>query len=468
MTRFRLGPRFVPGQRASSPSKAHGLIPNNAGIAPVAQDRIDLLASAAARKAKEAISGIDAVSLYIFQPLRHGVACNCGAQANYDTIRNDASNPNTVGIIEDSDEVDDIDDFKPRLKVRVRDLTPEDHFKRSTPRSLEDEIFGDDPITSTSGTVDPYSADADPEIDKGPYEGKMEGAGRLYVNRGSYDNELAAASEFGEELISDYENEFDVESTLRDSAYVIGSSLATCPICFGSGLLGGYSVVGGTKLTLSSANATGGDNIGPESGDPAYYELEPGNSIIWEEQSLPNYFSLGWSIPRYMRRRLDGVLMEYSLDGNTWKPIGLLEDDRTVDLSQIQFRLTNDSQEPVKFTHWEITVFHTPVRGQVTNFAPLAGSSQAIKGNGIQITLPPEVGVIDRNSLIGDNKYRLMWRVVDLETIMTAKRQVISVTANTELMEPSLVETTLFPHYSVDGDPQKIFGAGVEPIMGMR
>lgn len=473
MTRFRFGARSVPGQHASYPGRVHGILPPNAGIARTAQDRIDLLTAAAARKAKEAISGIDAVRLYIYQPLKHGPQCNCGTEPDNRQLI-PSSNPHVLGIKDD--EVDSISDIKPRLTVRTQDVTAYDRHAMSQPNHVmgfdEDDILGDGIVTSTSGTTDPFASNA-PATTKGPYSGEMRGANGVYLHKGQYDHEQPDSLEhtYSEiDLLDEFEGDeaWNPDSILADSAYVLGSVLNTCPVCMGSGIIGGYSIFGATRLVLSSANSIGGDNIGAEAKDNLpVYSLNPGETVLWDNLDLPNYFSMGWAIARDMRKRV-GVAIEYSLDNVSWKPIGSLEGDNAVDLSQMVLRVTNDSDEVLDFSHVELVVFHNSVMGQVTNFNQSAGLADAIKGEGLTITLPPEVGLVDRNAFIADDKYRLMWRVVTVTPVMTAKRQVINCEVQTELMQPTLVETTMYPAYSIEEPTTKSYGAGVEPLMGER
>lgn len=471
MSNIRFGPRSVQGQHPAYPGRVHGIVPGNAGISHAAQDRIDLLTSAATRRAKEAISGIDAVRLFIWQPLKHGPACNCGTDPLYDTTPDPSANPYVLGIVEDK--MDSADELKPRLRVKSRDVTAYDSHTATNPHAShgldeDDDVLGVTLVTSTRGNTDPYTEDS---TSSGPYEGPMHGTNGLYLHQGSYDHEMPDSNEdeYGEVLISEYENDaWNPDSILADNAFVLGSSTMTCPVCFGIGILGGYSLFGATRLVLSSANATGGNSLGSDDSiDPPSFDLNPGEYVEWSDLKCPNYFSFGWAISRFLRGRSDAVIT-YSLDDTTWKPIEQLQSDNAVNLSTLAIRVTNTGTQNAKFSHADITLFHSDVLGQVTNFNLIAGLAAAIKGDGITITLPPEVGIIDRNALIGDSKYKLMWRVTTVTPISTAQMQVISCELMTELMEPSLVETILYPHYSVEGQAQKTYGNGVEPVQGMR
>lgn len=470
MTSFRFGARSVPGQHASAPGRVAGILPGNAGISHAAQDRIDNLTSSAARRAKEAISGIDAVRLFIFQPLKHGPKCNCGTESQDTALMPTSSNSHVLGIIEDR--ADSADDMKSRVKVRTHDVTAYDRHVAKQPASEsdhnfgvdEDDILGDGLITSTNATTG-----------AGPYEGEMHGSGDTYLHSGAYDHERPDSVEdtYGEsELLNDWENDgWNPDSVLADSAYVMGSSLATCPVCMGSGIIGGYEIVGGTRMVLSSANATGGENIGAETPTKSplpIFTLQPGDNVEWSDLGVPNYFTMGWVIARNMRRKL-GITILYTLnDGVLWKPISTLGSDNQIDLSNMTITVINESDEPVEFSHLELVMFHTVVLGQVTNFNQAAGLADAVKGDGLTITLPPDVGLVDRNALIADAKYNLMWRVTTVTSIETAKRQIISCEVQAELMQPTLIETTLYPPYSINGPKLLNYGGGVEPVMGMR
>lgn len=466
MTRFRFGARSVPGQHASAPGRAHGIFPSNSGIAPVAQSRIDAVAAAATRRAKEAISGIDSVRLYIFQPIKHGKACNCGTSPQ-DNVIIPLDDSNIVDIPEQADVSGDM---KPRLKVRVHDVSAYDRHVATQPANEPDhnfglteaDILGDGPTSSTTNTAAPYT-------------GEMHGSGSLYLHSGEYDHEMPDQPEdtFGEtELLADWEDRdgFNPDSILADSAYVLGNVLTTCPVCMGSGLLGGYNIFGATRIVLSSANATGGNNLGPEVLAKAplpMFNLGPGETVEWSGLNFPNYYSMGWAIARNLRKRI-GIAMEYTLnDGVLWKPIGNLEADNQINLAAMIIRVRNDSSEPIDFSHLEIVVFHNAVQGQVSNFSQSAGLADPIKGDALQITLPPEVGLVDRNALIAEAKYNLMWRVTTVTPIMTAKRQVINCEVSADLMQPTLVETTLYPAYSIE-DPKTLTYGGIEPVLGMR
>jgi hypothetical protein len=474
MTRFRIGSRSVPGQRANTPGRVHGILPANAGISYAAQDRIDLLTSAATRRASEAISGIDSVQLFIFQPKRGGKACACGTQATYDTTADESPNPHVLGIVEDP--ADDMSGVGSSLKVHVRDVSATDHHMRHTNKNRPDHRFSEEdifdeevipPASSTSGSTNPYVVGS---TSTGPYEGEAHGG----LHAGSYDHELPDGPEFGEELLDEYSqgDAWNPESILQDNAYVLGSTVNTCPVCMGNGVLGGYNLLGATRMILSSVNVTAENVLGEEhnEGQVPFYTLEPNESLEWGDLNCPNYFQFGWAAA-YHYRRASSVTIQYTLDTGptpTWvtiKNIGTLSE---VALDDLRIRVVNLTTEAVKFTHLDVTLFHNEYRGQLTNFNEQAGSSTAVKGDGVEITLPPEVGKISRNSLIGDNKHRLMWRVTNLTPVVTAKGQVISCTATTEVMEPALVETHLFPLYSADGNSQLIYGAGVEPVQGQR
>ncbi len=466
MTKFRFGGRRVPGQHANAPGRVHGIVPQNAGIAHVAQQRIDALTSAATRKAKEAISGIDAVRLFIYQPIKHGPQCNCGT-AVQDTALIPASDEDTFEVPDTTDVAGDI---KPRLKVRAHDVTAYDRHVANMPANepdhnfglTEDDILGDGPPTSTSDT-------------NGPRTGEMHGSGNLFLHSGEYDHEVPDQVEdtYGEvELLADWEDgddAFNPDSVLADSAYVMGGAITTCPVCMGSGLLGGYSLFGATRLVLSSANATGGNNLGaevPAKSPLPIFDLGPGETVEWGGLNFPNYYSMGWAIARNMRRRI-GLAMEYTLDGAQWKPIGNLEADNQVNLATMVIRVRNDSDESMEFSHLEIVVFHNAVLGQVSNFNQNAGLADAVKGDGLSMTFPPEVGLVDRNALVADAKYNLMWRVVSVMPILTAKRQLINCEASTELMQPTFVETIMYPAYSIEDQKTLSYG-GIEPVQGAR
>jgi hypothetical protein len=470
MTSFRFGARSVPGQHAGSPGRAHGIIPSNAGIAHAAQDRIDLLTSAASRRIAEAIS-IDAVQLFVFSSKRHGIQCGCETVPSEHVEPQTPINPYVLG--ESEDKTDDLDATGSKLRVRVRDVSADDHH-RAMQRSYrpdhnysEADIFDEEPIppaTSTTGSTDPYVEDS---LSTGPYEGPMHD-GR---HAGEYDHETSdtTSDEYGEELISQYDTEpWNVDSILNDNAYVIGSS-QTCPICFGTGLLGGYDLLGGTRLILSSVNATNAPVLGPDvSVSPPAYNLAPGEYVEWGGLNCPNYFKFAWA-SSYDGRHNSEVTIRYTLDnGTTWKAIAQLENDNQVNLTALIIRATNETTHDVGLTHVDVTLIHNVVRGQLTNFNQTAGHDRAIRGDGLEISFPPELGKVDRNALVAENKHRLMWRVTTVTPVETAKGQVISCSAATELMEPTLTETMLFPLYSVKGNKQLIYGTGVEPVQGLR
>jgi hypothetical protein len=447
----------------------HGIVPPNAGIAHAAQDRIDLLTSAASRRIAEAIS-IDATQLFVFSPKKFGVRCGCETEPSDHVAETPSSNSHVLGVAEDT--TDDLDTAGSTLRVRVRDVSADDHHFAQTKSYRADhnfseaDVFDDEvppPKTSTSGTTDPYTTNS---LSVGPYEGPMHD-GR---HAGEYDHEYSdsPSDEFGEELIADYEKDaWNPDSILADNAYVIGSS-QTCPICFGTGLLGGYDLLGGTRLVLSSVNATMVPMLGAdESVMPPVYHLDPDDYVEWGGLNCPNYFQFAWAVA-YDGRHASDVVITYSLDGTTYAPIAQLASVSQVNLQTLVIRATNTKDYPIDLTHVDVTLIHNVVRGQVTNFNQTAGHSVAIRGDGIEVSLPPEVGKVDRNSLIGDNKYRLMWRVTTVTPVETARGQVISCSVMTELMEPTLTETMLYPLFNVKGNKQLVFGAGVEPVQGMR
>lgn len=469
--RIQIGGRSVPGQHAAYPGRTHGILPPNAGIGRIAQDRIDRLTAAASRRYKEAISYIDGVELYVWQLLYDGPPCSCGQEPEEPEIEN--------GIAFIPDDSNAVDDYEPTLKVKTRDVTAyDDHIAKQPARADhnyqdedDDDILG--PITvpasSTSGNTDPYTPNS---LSTGPYEGPMHGTGSSYMHQGQYDHEVpdSRSDEVGEELISEYEQEnfWNPNSVLDDSTYVLGTMENTCPICFGTNIVGGYSLTGASRLVLPAVAVTAGtaDDL-DNAAKPPLYTIAPGEYLEWAGLTLANYFSFGWAIAFDLRKSV-GLTITYSLDGTVWFPIKSIGQHNKVPLNTLRVRVTNESDSEIEFSHVDIMVQHTKVIGQVTNFNPAAGLSAATKGNGITITLPPDVGIIDRNSLIADNKYRLMWRVTDLETVSTHTRQVVSCTANTELLTQSFIETILYPNYTIEGRKQNIYGAGVEPIQGER
>lgn len=469
MTRFRFGSRNVLGQRANAPGRVAGILPQNAGVAPVVQAQIDTLTAAASRRYKEAISGIDAVPLYIFQRLTTGTPCNCGAGEGQPE---EPDNPHTLGIVED--DIDSVSSFKERLNVKTYDVSGYDRHVANVQSSRvfnEDDILGEDTVTSTSGSTDPYAPNSS---SNGPYSGQTHGYGDLHLHAGSYDHEIPDAVEntYGDvELLEGWEDGWNPDSILADSAYVLGALLSICPVCMGTGLIGGYSLVGATRLVFSSGNYTGGENSGaeaPQESSLPVFTLQPGDTVEWEYKNFPNYFKPGWYIARNMRSRVN-VAISYSNDGRaTWKPISQLGNDSAANLSSVVFKVENDTSNIIEFSHFEIVVIHTDVLGQVTNFNQTAGLEEAIKGEGITITIPPEVGQINRNSLIAEAKYKLIWRVLTVTPIMTADRQLINCETPTELLKPAMVETILYPEYSIDLPTQMIYGNGVEPIQGER
>lgn len=466
--RIQIGGRGVPGQHAAYPARPHGILPNNAGIGPIVQDRIDRLTAAASRRYKEAISYIDGVELYVWQLLYSGDPCVCGKVPD----EPDTTNPHMDFI---PDKTNAVDEYTDSLQVKTYDVSGYDEHMEHTKHAPDkpynptvENVLGD-LVSSTSGDTDPYIKGSK---STGPYEGRMHGQGSSYLHQGQYDHEVpdSRSDIYGEELISEYEqdNYWNPDSILDDDAYVLGTLENTCPICFGTGYIGGYSLIGSTRIVLPAATSSAGStNDFDPNAKPPVYVLQPDDYLTWTNVKASNYFTFGWAFALNLRKTVP-LRIEYSVDNVNWFPIKAIGQHSTAPLNTLSIRVTNAGVDTIDFSHVDIMLTHTKVVGQVTNFNPASGLSAATKGNGITITLPPDVGIIDRNSLIGENKYRLMWRVLDLETVATHTRQVVSCTANTELLSPSYIETILYPNYTIEHRKQHIYGAGVEPIQGER
>lgn len=462
--------RFGPRQSGQSVhptgiGRAGGAYPNNMGAGTNAQMEADRLAAASARRQREAITGVDAVNLFLWQPKTSGLTCSCrGGLPSSDTH----SDPTILGVRAGTEP--SIRD-PGNIGVVAYDVSPTYQHTELRPHTVASTEpahrfgFNDDP---DDDNVQLSVFDATSATDVHGYSTQQYGGGPT-TGAGNEARHEFPPNDFTEELISEFEADeaWDAASIVANNSYLTAAAQSSaCAICYNTGIVGGYDLWGGTHLVLESVAEPAVSNGFVE--DPTYtppvYTIDPDGYMLWQT-SLPSHFDVLWTSVRHKRAATAGFVMAYSIDGQTF--VSDLASISTQALDTLYVRVTNPTDAPLQMTHVVIAVQHLKLRGQVTNLTLPAGRNTTFNADPITITLPADTGLIDRNSIIADSKYRLVWRAQSIESIMDSRMRLTSQTVSTKLVLVSEVEASIYPDFHWRHSPQKLY-MGIEPKQGSR
>ena len=271
----------------------------------------------------------------------------------------------------------------------------------------------------------------------------------LSNTQGSFGNtrrlvgEQAANDLMGEELDDqEYNDAFPDFS----SQGIYGGDKHACGICFSTGYTQGYSMFNGKRIILDTSGElpfTLNGAIQVPDTYPRAINTAINGSVVWKVE-LPTWTN-GWlqlSIRNNMQPAV-GCVLEYSSTwpATTWAPLtldALSSTDGTQRIWSIRVRKNPNASfnDQGVFTHAEIFVL---LGNQVYGTAP--NIETAIDYNAqqpivrVNFSVNGSIPEITRESVFTDSKYNALWKVLDIQQLMTSANQVLGYSLSTRLVQ---------------------------------
>lgn len=235
---------------------------------------------------------------------------------------------------------------------------------------------------------------------------------------------------------------------------VENSEYVNCPICFGTRHTDTYQPHRGTRIVLDGSDFYSKTISGAflnKSASPYVFNLPAtGASITWKV-TLPKYFK-AISLKAYnLENESTAVRLEFALPTapSTFNPLTLasLQSRNGSNNNDLLIRCTYDeslvsdylSDLEVNISHVEIVMLYCDTfdKGEL----PMLTIPEQIDFQELyirsRIVLSPRVYTLTRNDLICENKYGLLWQVVDVEKLYTNGGKLMNLRAEIRLVQNS-------------------------------
>lgn len=358
---------------------------SNTGEGHIAQARLDNTISRANSRYKESLS-VDGVHLTIWVRGRQGFPCSC-------TFKR-LSADNTIDTVAEG--------FPEELPSTI-----ENNFKVVRVRGEDTRITGQpapwDKLPSPPASIFDGDTQAEPE----------------------------------DALLANLMNQItDEEMALYtgNSSGITGGDKHACGICFATGFTQGYSLLNGQRLVFDYSGEIPIHNLKADvdnDSHPYKFRLTSVGSVTWLV-TLPTY-TFTW-LNVHIKNNLDmarGLEAQYSTDNITFYPLtvmALVNTDDTVRTWYI--RVAKDSniinfEDIPEFTHLEISYSAAnPYVGQLPQISQAMNwqANEAIIDTTIE--MGSDIADIPRESVVFDNKYKRLWKIVNIAGRSSALGQV--------------------------------------------
>lgn len=232
------------------------------------------------------------------------------------------------------------------------------------------------------------------------------------------------------------------------------SEYVSCPICFGTRHTDTYQPHRGTRIILDGSDYYSKTLSGAflnKDASPYLFNLPAtGASITWKV-TLPKYFK-AVSLKAYnLENQSTAVRLEFALPTapSTFSPLTLasLQSRNGSNNNDLLIRCTYDeslvsaylSDLEVNISHLEIVLLYCDTfdKGEL----PMLTIPEQIDFQELymrsRIVLSPRIETLSRNDLICENKYGLLWQVVDVEKLYTNGGKLMNLRAEIRLVQNS-------------------------------
>ena len=236
-------------------------------------------------------------------------------------------------------------------------------------------------------------------------------------------------SEFGME-----EDESDIPTSLQEDAYSAGA----CPLCFGTGVVGGYSCLEATRIVLFADDISESNAAILSDGYPQEISLDLQESFVTFSVVLPMQIpnsTVKLRVFNGFELQHGSVLIE---DNGVWKPFnGSVKVGRNkFKIQKVNFR--RNEVEPFNFTHMEIMLplvskaDMADIPNLVNSFDPLRVYPYA----SATFSLSPEIPRLNPQDVIADVYHKLLWMVTSSTPVYASNGQIWHQTVECRVIEP--------------------------------
>lgn len=436
-------------------SKPTNQQPWNTGMAEVVQPVLDQLVARQSRRYQESIRP-DHRHIRIWNKIIRGsVPCTCSAY-RLPTFQHHEGGTNTDFVGDETN-----------LQPTETSILPEN--------SSPDATFGDLPMKSTYRL---RMQDLDVGSEKTDYEDHSDTDSPDSLH-GNDETARFQPSDLLERL----------RTKLAESARVLtGGDFSACAICLGSGFVNGYQLLGGTRVILDFSGSipykAKGASIRRETdnGGPWRAELssddqtESGTDYIVWFVELPSYFNNISAARVYNNEKqiLEGALEVREQSNTTPNPNAWVEMTPTwinarkgqVNKLEIRYRCGRTLIDAVRLiSHIEIIIETMPLHiAQFPNFQKDIDYTSATARATIDIEIDPQIGMVNRESILQNVEEGQMWKITSVKEQSTAKGQLVNVSLTGVVVQPGEIANVL----SIDSNVRVNFHPfrGLERVQG--
>jgi hypothetical protein len=230
------------------------VLPNNARAADVARDTLQAVASIQSRRSDAAFQ-VNGYAGILYSYLEFGTPCACKAKSRAIFSRLDKEGKASIGDINQMLNPNNSFGIRPYAEAREQtpsakkqekgaphflknDLTLKVSLNKSTPASKLASLFDTDDLAE--------------EVD----ENDTAVANRERVGLNRHGSQQSGSMDMANEIVEGDPSDYVENSVTNFDTGLFGLSDVSCPICFGSGFVGGYAILGGTRKILTFQDKT--------------------------------------------------------------------------------------------------------------------------------------------------------------------------------------------------------------------
>lgn len=384
-------------------------IPRNTRAVGVARDTIEFLSATAQRTLQNAITG-DGRHCLLYMPKTGGVKCSCHNEDPLDT--DGKMRPEVINAVLNNAGVE-LGDYRDVAKSINTDLIDDDDF-----------VVGDYKTTDAS-----------------PVYGDSQGYSTKTFSLSDIDDENFDADDFDLDLDVGLSDEPKIPSL--QNGYVPTTSISTtsCPICLGTGWVGGFDLYGGTRLVLSACSATRFIGCHIVDGNPDYVEMTKGSSIVFENLMLPAGVNRVDEISVWDHR--DKIPFIIAVDGNAIpvQNLGLYFDGTKHSISLSPINNTN-------VTHVTIQYGITDILIDVSKKSISTNNSVYDQQSEVSLVLPPVTNKELKGAIVYDSTDDKLYRVTSQSTSTTQGGWIQNIDVEARVIQPYEL-TNLLPRMNL-------------------
>lgn len=176
-----------------------------------------------------------------------------------------------------------------------------------------------------------------------------------------------------------------------------------CTLCYGSGFVGGFRTVGGSRIVLSSVARTGPGTTCSIDKSAAPHRFHDGDRVVFPDVKMPHragqrvHIIRAWDGDKALPRRSYGI--------NRDAISAALSDGDPLDAVEI-----SSAGGDLGFTHIEIQALHRDVHIDFVQVPDDFQPNRAGRSATATITLPPDAPA-SKYSIVRDSKYGRAWQV---------------------------------------------------------